>query len=381
MFHPAEGSTKILRTVRFLRQAALPPTAHARTLRNMNLPRPSTLLLATMILWTVAYAAWTAGWMLDPMPYALERALRRVPLCVVGVVLCLGIGRMLAGMRGASIRRLVVAVVLAVMVATIAYAFVNELVFYVIVPRWGDPAWMHIPDVMMTDFWVFAAWVLLYFALSADAARRDREVRLAQTTATAIDAQHKLLLQQINPHFLFNALNTIYALVLEGDNAGAQRGVLALSAFLRRAIGGNQPTRVRLADELESVRHYLDIELVRFGDRLRFQVAIPDALLEREVPYLILQPLVENCVKHGLACSTWEVTIRLSATADDKGWVLTVEDDGFGVDGDDVLTHGVGLDNVAQRLKLLYGKNARLEARARAGGGFIARLHLPGTGP
>lgn len=338
-------------------------------------------MLATVILWTVAYAAWTAGWMLDPMSYALERALRRIPLCVLGVVLCFGIGRMLAGMRDAPIRRQVIAAVSAVVTATIVYAFVNELVFYVIVPRWGGPAWMHIPSVMMSDFWVFAAWVLLYFALSADAVRRDREVRLVQTTATAIDAQHKLLLQQINPHFLFNALNTIYALVLEGDNAGARRSVLALSAFLRRAIGGDRPTRVRLADELESVRHYLDIELVRFGDRLRFQAAIPDALLAREVPYLILQPLVENCVKHGLAHSTEEMTIRLSATVDDKGWMLTVEDDGLGVDGDDALVHGVGLDNVVQRLRLLYGKDARLEAGARAGGGFIARLHLPGAEP
>jgi hypothetical protein len=343
--------------------------------------RPHTLVLATVILWTVAYAAWTAGWMLDPMPFALERALRRIPLCAGGALLCLAIGRWLDhthdgdpwhdGMRAA----------IAVLLATTAFAFANELTFYVIAPRWGGAAWAHIPDVMMTDFWVYAAWALLYFALAADAARRDREVRLAQANTAAIDAQHRMLLQQVNPHFLFNALNTVYALVLDGDNAGARRSLLALSAFLRDSIDGDPPAQVPLSKELEAVRHYLDIELARFGDRLRLQEAIPDALLDRPVPRLILQPLVENCIKHGLNGSTGTVTIRLSATEVDDDWMLEVEDDGRGTAGTGTPVHGVGLDNVARRLALLYGDGGRLHARARTDGGFVASIHLPGDLP
>jgi hypothetical protein len=341
----------------------------------MNLPRPSTLLIATAILWMVAYAAWTAGWMLEPMPFALERALRRIPLCMFGVVLCLGIGRMLAGQHGAPPRRVVAVAVAAVVIATVLHAFVNELVFHAIVPRWGGPAWIHIPDAMMSDFWVYAAWVLLYFALSADAARRDREVRLAQASAQAIDAQHKLLVQQINPHFLFNALNTVYALVLENDNARARRSLLALSAFLRRSLEPDALLSVPLSRELESVRHYLDIEMARFGERLCLVENVPEDLLGREVPNLILQPLVENCVKHGVQKHDGSVTITLSATNQHGFLILTVENDGPVVAAPS--DHGLGLAHVARRLRLLHGEAGGLEARPREEGGFIARIRLP----
>jgi hypothetical protein len=343
----------------------------------MSTHRPHTLLLATVILWAVAYAGWTAGWMLEPMPFALERALRRIPLCVGGALLCLAIGRWLDRTRDGNPWHGGLRAAIAVLLATTAFAFANELTFYVIVPRWGGPAWAHIPDVMTTDFWVYAAWALLYFALAADATRRDREVRLAQANTAAIDAQHRMLLQQINPHFLFNALNTVYALVLDGDNAGARRSLLALSAFLRHSIDGDLPAQVPLSRELETMRHYLDIELVRFGDRLQLQESIPDALLERPVPHLILQPLVENCIKHGLAGSTGSVTIRLSATEDATGWTLEIADDGRGMAGAGAPVHGIGLGNVARRLELLYGDGGRLHAHARADGGFVARIHLP----
>lgn len=341
----------------------------------MNLPRPSILLLATVILWTVAYAAWTAGWMLDPMPFALERALRRIPMCVFGAMLCLGIGGMLASMHGAPPRRVVIVAVAAVMVASVLHAFVNELVFYVIVPRWGGPAWEHIPSVIMSDFWVYAAWVLLYFALAADAARRDREVHLARARAQAIDAQHKLLVQQINPHFLFNALNTVYALVLENDKARARRSLLALSAFLRRSLEAEAPLQVPLSRELESVRDYLEIETARFGERLQLIEAVPDSLLDRDVPNLILQPLIENCVKHGLREHDGPVTITLSATTIHDALVLTIENDGPAATTPS--NHGLGLAQVAQRLQLLHGNAGGLEVRPRRDGGFIARVRLP----
>lgn len=348
----------------------------------MSTHRPHTLVLATVILWTVAYAAWTAGWMLDPMPFALERALRRIPLCAGGALLCLAIGRWLDRTRDGHAWHGGARAAIAVLLATTAHAFANELVFYVIAPRWGGPEWTHIPDVMMGDFWVYAAWALLYFALAADATRRDREVRLAQANAAAVDAQHRMLLQQINPHFLFNALNTVYALVLDNDNAGARRSLLALSAFLRHSVDDGLPAQVPLSRELDTVRHYLDIELARFGDRLRLQEAIPAALLDRAVPHLILQPLVENCIKHGLAGSTGAVTIRLSAAQDgDGGWMLMVEDDGRGVAGSGTPVHGIGLGNVARRLELLYGSRAWLRTRARTGDGFVASIRLPGDAP
>lgn len=341
----------------------------------MNLPRPSLLLLATVILWTVAYAAWTAGSMLEPAPFALERALRRIPECVIGALLCLGIGRVLAGMRGQPTRRITMAAIALVLSATLVHACVNELAFYVIVPRWGSPQWEDIPSVVMSDFWVFAAWVLLYFAFTADAARRDREVHLARASEQAVEAQHKLLVQQINPHFLFNALNTVYALVLEDDNVSARRSLLALSSFLRRSLEPGAPLKVPLSRELASVRDYLEIETARFGERLRLVEDVPESLLDRVVPNLILQPLVENCVKHGLRGHAGSMTIILSARSEGDATILCVENDG--AIASQAVSHGVGLSHVAQRLRLLYGKRGGMETGPREDGGFVARIRLP----
>lgn len=349
--------------------------AAAGTLGIMNLPRPSILLLATVILWTVAYAAWTAGSMLEPAPFALERALRRIPECVIGALLCLGIGRMLAGMQIRSTRRITIVTIALVLGATLVHACVNELAFYVIVPRWGSSQWEDIPSVIMSDFWVFAAWVLLYFAFSVDAARRDQEVHLARVSEQAMEARHKLLVQQINPHFLFNALNTVYALVLENDNARARHSLLALSSFLRRSLESGAPLEVSLSRELESVRDYLEIEMARFGERLRLVEHVPGSLLDRVVPNLILQPLVENCVKHGLRKYVGPMTITLSAAVAGNALVLSVENDGAVVD--EAVNHGVGLDHVVQRLRLLYGDRGGMQAGPRRGGGFVARIRLP----
>jgi hypothetical protein len=345
------------------------------------LHRPRTLLLAAAALWAVAFVAWTADALVEPVPFAVERALRRLPLCVGGVLLCLALARLLQRVRGRGAWRVGAWTVAGVVVASVIYALANELVMYVIRPRWGPAGWIHIPDVAMLVLWVFVAWVALYFALDADAERRDRELRLAQATAAAVDAQHRLLLRQINPHFLFNALNTVYALVLDNDHARARRSLLALSAFLRSAIDGDPPVQVPLAKELESLRHYLDIELVRFGDRLGLDEAIPEALRESPVPHLILQPLVENCIKHGLAGSAETMTIRLSATTTHAGWMLVVEDDGRAAASASAPSAGIGLANVARRLQLLYGDRAWLDAHARPEGGFVARIHLPDPTP
>jgi hypothetical protein len=347
-----------------------------RTLLRMRIHRSRTLLLATVLLWAVAFAAWTADTLQVPFP--LDRALRRLPLCAGGALLCLALGRLIERVRGRGAWHTGAWIAAGVALASVLYALANELALYVIHPHWGPPAWPDIPSTALMVLWVFTAWVLLYLALDADAQRRDREVRLARADAAAVDAQHRLLLQQLNPHFLFNALNTVYALVLEGDGAGARRSLLALSDFLRASLEHDPPAQVTLAQELASLRHYLTIELQRFSGRLQLVEAIPPDLLACRLPPMLLQPLVENCIKHGLAGADGPMTIRLSAAAADEGWVLRVEDDGRGTAAPREARAGVGLVNIARRLQLLYGAAARLEAHALAGGGFVAHVHLPG---
>ena len=345
----------------------------------MNTPRFSTLLLATIILWALGYAIWLTNFVFEPLPFQIDHSLRGIPIFALGAMLSLAMGRMLDRVQGsASSRILAVVVVAAVITATVILVSFDILVIRLIVPRWGPPTWggtlEQIPFV-----WMFIAWMLLYYALTADAARRDREFRLAQATTAALDARHRLLVQQINPHFLFNALNTVYALVLENDNARARQCLLSLSAFLRGSMDRDAPREVSLSNELASIRHYLAIELIRFGERLHLDQAVPVEVLGCRVPALILQPLVENCIKHGLNGRAARMTIRLSASLEQGQLVLSVEDDGRSPPNQDVPASGVGLNNVRERLHLLYGERARLIAQARPGGGFVARVHLPAS--
>jgi two-component system LytT family sensor kinase len=357
----------------------LPPSAGAFTLRIVNMPRYSTLFLTTLIMWALSYVIWLTNFVFEPVPFQLDHSLRGIPIFALGAMLSLGMGRMLDRLQGrADARTLTVAVVGTIIAATAVVAFFEVLVMHVIVPRWGGPTWTNVLE-QIPMAWVFGSWVLLYFLLTADAARRDREVRLAQANAAAIDAQHRVLVQQINPHFLFNALNTVYALVLEGDDARACRCLLALSAFMRESIDRNAPRKVPLLRELELIRHYLEIEQIRFGERLHLDESVPSELLDRNVPALILQPLVENCIKHGLNGHAGPVTIWLSGALEQNELVLSIEDDGRSPPESDVAASGVGLDNVRKRLHLLYGDTARLIAHARPGGGFIARVHLPAS--
>lgn len=346
----------------------------------MNIQRFSTLLLATIILWTLGYALWLTNFLFEPLPFQLEHSLRGISVFMLGAVLSLGIARMLGEIQGRRVgaRILTVAVVTTVIAATVVLVFFDVLVMHVIAPRWGGPTWTNVLE-QIPFAWMFIAWMLLYFALVADAARRDHEIRLTQATAAALDAQHRLLVQQINPHFLFNALNTVYALVVQGDDARARLCLLALSAFLRSSIDRNAPREVPLSSELASVRHYLEIELIRFGERLRIEESVPSELFDRTVPTLILQPLMENCIKHGLSNHAGTMTIWVSASLEQNKLVLSVENDGRSPPEQDVPVAGVGLNNVRERLHLLYGETARLIAHARRGGGFIARLHLPAS--
>lgn len=360
----------------------MPVSARACTLRimNMKVSRISPFLLATIALWALSYAFWLTNYVFEPSwPFELDHSLRGVLVFALGAVLSLGIARVLDRVRSrADARIVVVAAIAAVVAATVATAFFHMLVIFVIVPHWGKPTWTDVLEQIPMG-WAFVAWMLLYFAFVADAARRDREVRLVQATAAATDAQHRLLVQQINPHFLFNALNTVYSLVLEGDDERAQRCLLALSAFMRDSIDRNAPRKVPLSKELASIRNYLEIELIRFGDRLRIDESISSEPLDWIVPALILQPLVENCIKHGLSGHAGTMTIWLSASLEQDELVLRVENDGRSPPEWGVPASGVGLSNVKERLHLLYGNRARLIAHARRGGGFIARMHLPAS--
>jgi Histidine kinase len=224
--------------------------------------------------------------------------------------------------------------------------------------------------------WLYGWLGTTYVILLTNAAMRERDLQLAEARTLAQTAQLTALRLQLNPHFLFNTLNAISSLIVTGRNRDGEAMLAKLCAFLRTALVGDGRSEVALGEELETLQTYLEIESVRFGDRLTVEFATPDALLELPVPVFILQPLVENAVKHGVAPTSRPVVVRVGARRDGDDLILSVSDNGGTVAGSRVSGTGVGLDNTRRRLEVIYGPRGRLETLAHDDG-FTVILRIP----
>jgi len=340
-------------------------------------------LLGAVALWIAAYLALTAGYFGGPAKFPLDMAMRRAVLCVFGFLLCLAMMRVHAATIGWKLpNRLLLGLGCSILAAFV-YAEANFTAFYVFNPIWGESRGLgdHVAlilYVMRLMVWVFVAWSALYFAIEYDASAREQQLRVVEAQALTVDAQNRMLRYQINPHFLFNTLNALSTLVLEKDTGRAERMILALSAFLRHALEKDLGDKIPLADEIEVQTQYLSIEQIRFGDRLRFVDRVPAALRQIPVPSLILQPLVENAVKHGVGVAAGTVTLELSAERDGDAVVLTLSDDAApALDAAAPPRLGVGLENVRRRLEAEYGPAASFTCARREPAGFTVTLRLP----
>jgi signal transduction histidine kinase len=210
---------------------------------------------------------------------------------------------------------------------------------------------------------------------------REREVQLARVSEQLASARFAALQAQVNPHFLFNTLNTIAVLVRDDDRQGAVRIVEHLSELLRQTLSRHRANQVSLGEELELVRQYVAIEQARFSDRLRPQFRIDDSLLAATVPSFALQHLVENAIRHGIARDPDAGSLIVSAKRVGEVLEITVTDDGVGIDVDAPIPKGHGIDNTRERLRALYGDAASLEIVRRPEGahvrGTIATLRVP----
>jgi hypothetical protein len=212
-------------------------------------------------------------------------------------------------------------------------------------------------------------YVLLAFETTREAERRQLELEILTR-----DAELRALRAQIDPHFLYNSLNSISALT-GSDAPGARRMCLLLGDFLRNTLEVSARQRIPLADELALAERYLSIEQVRFGSRLRIERRVDEAAPACLVPPLLLQPLVENAVTHGIARLLEGGLIRLDAARHDGRLVIVIENP---CDADAAIARqgGVGLDNVRNRLEAMFGRDARFDAGASAGQ-FRVTLELP----
>jgi signal transduction histidine kinase len=197
---------------------------------------------------------------------------------------------------------------------------------------------------------------------------RERDEQLAR-------AELRSLQMQLHPHFLFNTLNTVNALVRTDPDA-AERMIARLSVLLRHALDGVGVQEVPLEEELRVLRSYLEIEQVRFEDRLRVEWRIAPETYQARVPHLLLQPLVENAIRHGITPSAAEGTVQIVAERRDGSLHLAVRDDGVGMRAP-AAPEGVGLANTRTRLRQLYGARQSMEVRGGPHGGVHVEMRLP----
>ncbi len=346
-------------------------------------------VLSIIAFWVFYYVSITLrSWIMDYPGYWLMLD-NRAWVSLFGIGFTYLLYRILRLFCHHTLRVRVAAAFLFSAVAATAYSTVNYLSFYVVDPkppelqkRPGDPPVKKIekPADLIAEnalgwYFFFLSWSVFYLALSYAGAVRASERETARLRAAAQTAEIRALRYQVNPHFLFNTLNSISSLVMSGKREDAEAMILNLSTFFRTSLASEPTDDIPLADEIAVQKLYLEIEAVRFPERLRATFEIEPAAAAACVPGLILQPLIENAVKYGVAPARRPVQICVRARVNGDKLEVTVSDDGDGAKTANGT--GVGLRNVRDRLTARFGDAAWLTAGKRAEGGFTAMLTLP----
>jgi two-component system LytT family sensor kinase len=271
-------------------------------------------------------------------------------------------------------------------VFALLHGYESALLYYYI--GWIDEdmieyeAWQHTGHFLFTDNSIFLLDTLIYCILVASQNITNFHKLVQQKDLDAVRMQGQLaesklqaLLMQINPHFLFNTLNSISVLVQKHENAKAQEMLVRLSDFFRQTLDRGEEQCLPLRKELTLVEQYLAIEQIRFGDRLEVEYQVEPACLDTRVPVLILQPLVENAIKHGLSRKVGTCHLRISASMTPDGVALKVSDDGVGMALQQT-RDGVGLSNVKNRLRALYAERHQFLFNSTPGQGTEVSIVL-----
>jgi len=247
----------------------------------------------------------------------------------------------------------------------------------------GPPGWIGTVQYLFTtgfswDLFCYGAIAAAFFAI--DNARRYREGQMHASRLETLLAQAQLdaLRMQLHPHFLFNTLNAITALIRE-DPHGAEEMVTRLSELLRLALEKSDVQQIPLRDELDFVQKYLQIQRVRFGDRLDVSLDVAPETLGVTVPTFILQPVIENAVRYGLSSEEKRCQVRVSAEIVDQLLLIEVHDSGpgLGADAHEPVREGVGISNTKARLHQVYGDRARFELRNVSPTGCVVSIQIP----
>jgi LytS/YehU family sensor histidine kinase len=272
------------------------------------------------------------------------------------------------------------AAILSVLLATIIYSFIDASMV-AIQPRTDEAPFTTLFLVpFYLDAVTLAAWSSLYFAINYYLRVEQQSDQLARLESQATASTLAMLRYQINPHFLFNTLNSISTLVLLKQTEPANAMLSRLSAFLRYTLVNEPSAEVTLAQEVDTLRLYLDIEKMRFEERLRVRFDVDPRVSEARLPSLLLQPIIENAIKYAVTPSEEGADIILTAHLVGQNVRITVSDSGGGLNPDMSVTTtstGVGLANIRDRLSQAYGDRHRFETRNAPGGGFTVTIEIP----
>jgi two-component system LytT family sensor kinase len=248
------------------------------------------------------------------------------------------------------------------------------------------PQYGHWTPQWPTDFYenliatvaLYVCVLLSHWLIDSRARISARETEVAQLNKQLAQAQLLALRSQIEPHFLFNTLNAVAGLIREGRADAAVQTIMQLSDFLRRTLSDATRQEVPLADEVEFALRYLTIQQTRFADRLRLDIQVQDGLHNAAVPNLILQPLVENAVKHGIAKRREGGAVHVAASAAGETLNLSIANDGPSLPEDwNDRRHSIGIANVCRRLRSLYGEASSFHIGNRTGGGVEVTIRIP----
>ena len=236
-----------------------------------------------------------------------------------------------------------------------------------------------IPSSLGYDLLVYGGVIGICYALDYYRKYREREFHATRLEAQLAQAQLESLRMQLHPHFLFNTLNSIVGLVRDNKNHAAVSMLVGLSDLLRHTLEYSNRQEVELREELNFIKLYLSIQEMRFSDRLQIEFDIDPATTKAMVPNLILQPLTENALRHGIGRSVDSGVVGISSTAENGHLRLTVYDNGAGLPGDWQLSGstGIGLANTSARLQQLYDDNHQFDIRNRDEGGVEVVIVMP----
>ncbi len=265
-------------------------------------------------------------------------------------------------------------------VVAIPWRWASNSMYY----SWVKDSWQpeHLMDYiggLLGSFYILLCWSGIYFGIKYYQQLQEQTEATLKATSAAHQAQLKMLRYQLNPHFLFNTLNAISTLILDGANTTANQAVSRLSDFLRYTLDNDPMKRVSLGSELDALDLYLEIEKVRFGERLIVEKDVDDAAMQALVPSLILQPLIENAIKYAISPSEDGGTLRISARVQHSTLVLQLSDTGPGLgNGRQVgKSSGVGLQNTRERLQQLYGDEQAFTLAPNDPTGLVITINIP----